>query len=233
MRSFNLNPKLWAALAFVLLAGTGAAWGLFFDFDSDAAAPRSVALPPAEPSAGAEPLMWPAPQFSLPDQDAGAVSTQSLRGKVCIVDFIFTSCASTCPKMTAQRAELLKQIDDPRVTFLSISVDPARDDQTIRKKYAADHGMDETRWRFVSPPDRAAALKIAQGMKIAGSDGHSHGGGAGAGDSTPVLHSERFVLLDAHGRIRGNYSMLDADSMQRLVRDALACAADIMATPAR
>ena len=227
MRSSNL--KLWVALAFVLLAGTGAAWGLFFDSD---AAPRQVALPPAEPRAGAEPLVWPVPQFSFPDQDAAAVSTESLRGKVCIVDFIFTNCASTCPKMTAQRAELLKQIDDPRVTFLSISVDPARDDRTTRKKYAAEHGMDETRWRFVSPPDRAAALKIAQGMKIAGSDGHSHGG-AGAGDATPVLHSERFVLLDAHGRIRGNYSMLDADSMQRLVRDALACAADIKATPVR
>jgi protein SCO1/2 len=62
---------------------------------------------------------------------------------VTIVDFIFTNCANTCPKMTAKRTELQKLIADPRVTFLSISVDPARDDRATRKTYAKANGIDE------------------------------------------------------------------------------------------
>src|SRR5690242_16934064 len=97
--------------------------------------PTGVALPAAAPRAGAKPVMWPAPQFSLPDQDDATVSTADLRGRVWIVDFIFTRCGNTCPKMTARREQLLKQIADPRVMFLSISVDPEGDDRATRKSY--------------------------------------------------------------------------------------------------
>src|SRR4051794_19178318 len=67
------------------------------------AAPVQVGLRSADPRAGTLPLSFPAPAFDLPDQDDNAVTTQSLHGKVTIVDFIFTHCANTCPKMTAER----------------------------------------------------------------------------------------------------------------------------------
>jgi protein SCO1/2 len=175
--------------------------------------PSGVTLPAAAPRAGAAPAMWPAPQFAFPDQDDSSISTQSLRGRVWIADFIFTSCANTCPKMTARRAELQKQITDPRVMFLSFSVDPERDDRSTRKSYAAANGLDESRWRFVQPPDKAAAWKLAQSMKIAAVK-HDHG-------DSPILHSDRFILIDSNARIRGTYALADEAAMQRLVSDAL------------
>jgi protein SCO1/2 len=174
-----------------------------------------VALRSAAPRAGALPLMTPTPQFSFPDQDDAAVTTQSLRGKVWIADFIFTQCGNTCPKMTARRVELQKQITDPRVMFLSFSVDPAHDDRATRKTYAAKNGVNEARWRFVCPPDRDSALKIAQSMKIAA---------VGHAQDAPILHSDRFVLIDADARVRGTYAMEDEQAMQRLTADALALA---------
>jgi protein SCO1/2 len=174
-------------------------------------APPAVLLPSAAPTAGALPMMWPAPAFELPDQDGKTISAESLRGKVYVVDFIFTHCAGVCPRMTERRVELQKRITDPRVTFLSFSVDPERDDAETRKKYAKAHHVDESRWHFVSPPDRAAAMKLAEGMKIYGKP-REH--------DNPILHADRFMLVDAAGRVRGMYHLDDENAMGRLVNDA-------------
>jgi protein SCO1/2 len=192
----------------LLMAGAALAW-LYFSSSPDS----HVALPSAAPRAGALPVMWAAPQFSFPDQDDATVTTQSLRGKVWIVDFIFTHCGNTCPRMTAERAKLLKEIADPRVMFLSISVDPEHDDRATRKNYAAEKQMNESRWKFVSPPDRATTLKIAQQMRVAAMTS------AKPGDE-PILHSDRFVLLDSSARVRGLYPLNDEGALRRLVGDA-------------
>ena len=42
----------------------------------------------------------------------------------------------------------------------------------------------------------------------------------------PILHSDRFVLLDAKSRIRGIYPLDDEPAMQRLANDATALAKD-------
>ena len=201
-----------AAVTIAVMLATAAGYALW----ARPGEPEQVGLRSADPRAGALPLSFPAPQFELPDQDGGTVSAASLRGKVTIVDFIFTSCANTCPKVTAKRSELQKLITDPRVTFLSISVDPQRDDQATRKRYAADHHIDETRWRFLSPPDNDAAMQLAREMKLAGpAASHGHG-------ESPILHSDRFVLIDPQGKVRGAYPITDSAAMQRLIRDATA-----------
>ena len=42
------------------------------------------------------------PDVSLIDQHGAAVSLASLKGKPVLIDFIYTSCASTCPLLTAK-----------------------------------------------------------------------------------------------------------------------------------
>jgi protein SCO1/2 len=214
MRSFS-RQHLAVVMAMVALAAAATAYALW-----PAEPAGHIGLRAADPRAGALPIAFPAPQFAFPDQDDATFDTDNLRGRVTIVDFIFTSCANTCPKMTAKRGELQKLIADPRVTFLSISVDPTRDDRATRKSYAAANKIDESRWRFVSPPDRDAALKVAQQMKIAAAGPHSHG-------ESPILHSDRFVLIDAAARIRGAYAITDESAMARLIRDATGLAGEI------
>jgi protein SCO1/2 len=217
MRSFS-RRHLALLIAFVALGAAATAYALW-----PAEPAGQIGLRAADPRAGALPVAFAAPQFAFPDQDDATVATDSLRGRVTIVDFIFTSCANTCPKMTAKRGELQRLIANPRVTFLSISVDPARDDRATRKRYAAANAIDEARWRFVSPPDREAALRVAQQMKIAAAGPHSHG-------ASPILHSDRFVLIDAQARVRGAYAITDGTAMARLVRDANGLAGELAAT---
>jgi protein SCO1/2 len=212
-------------IALVVIVASLATVAVAYALWRDSPRPQQVGLRPAEPRAGALPVSYAAPQFEFPDQDDGAVNTASLRGRVTIVDFIFTHCANTCPKVTAERTQLQKRITDPRVTFLSISVDPERDDKSTRKSYAKANGIDEARWRFVSPPDREAAIKFAQQMKIAANVGHDA--------DSPILHSERFLLIDGTARVRGAYSITDIGAMDRLVHDATTLANDLPAAAAK
>ena len=202
------HRRLW--LAAIPVVALCALLGAKLFGDGDAA--RGPVLRPADPSPGTTPVPYDAPAFALADQDGKPVSKAALRGKIWIADFIFTSCGNTCPKMSAKRGELQKRITDPRVTFVSFSVDPERDDTATRKTYAAKYDIDQARWHFVSPPDRAAAMKMAEAMRIAG---HSTAAGHEA-----ILHSDRFILIDAAGRVRDTYLMSDAASLDRLVADA-------------
>lgn len=190
----------------VMLIGVGVALLL-----ANRPQPASIALPSAQPRAGALPIMWPAPKFAFDDQNGARIDNETLRGRVWIVDFIFTSCGHVCPRMTARRVELQKELTDPRISFLSFSVDPERDTAQTRKAYAKQHGVDESRWHFVSPENRDAAMKLARAMKIAGKPREP---------DNPILHADRFLLIDATGKVRGIYHLDDAVAMARLAQEA-------------
>ena len=58
-----------------------------------------------------------------------------------------------------------------------------------------------------------------EGFKLAVLDGH-------AGDPEPILHSNRFVLVDAQREIRGYYDGFESASVDRLLADARRLARD-------
>ena len=70
----------------------------------------------------------PAPDFALTTQDGRRLSLSELRGKVVAVTFIYTSCADTCPLLTAKMAGLQARLGPDfgsKVFFVSITLDPA------------------------------------------------------------------------------------------------------------
>src|SRR5882672_4901892 len=73
--------------------------------------PRPAAHPghdsdTAEPQGVAE--LYPAPALTLTDQTGKPFATADLHGHPWIADFIFTTCGSVCPRMSAQMAQLQK-----------------------------------------------------------------------------------------------------------------------------
>jgi protein SCO1/2 len=65
------------------------------------------------------------------------------------VNFIFTSCTTICPVMTATMLQLQGQLaDDTRQPmYVSISIDPDFDSAAVMKSYAANYGAD---WTFLT-----------------------------------------------------------------------------------
>jgi protein SCO1/2 len=155
------------------------------------------------------------PQFSLTDQDGKSFTNESVAGKVWIANYIFTRCAGPCPTMTAEMASLAQKIDDPDVRFVSFSVDPEHDTPAVLKDYASRFGADHARWSFVTG-DKSQIFRLAErGMKIAA---------APANEDNAIIHSEKFVLVDREGWIRGYYDLRDPDAMKKLPDDVRALA---------
>ena len=99
------------------------------------------------------PKIGPAPEVSLTTQDGQRLSLKELRGKVVAVTFIYTSCADTCPLLTAKMAGLQAALGadfGPKVFFLSITVDPERDTPAVLQRYAQAHGANLAGWAFLT-----------------------------------------------------------------------------------
>src|SRR5262245_11053667 len=99
------------------------------------------------------PKIGPAPEFDLTTQDGQRLSLKELRGKVVVLTFIYTSCADTCPLLTAKLAGLQAALGadfGPKVFFLSITVDPERDTTAVLQRYAQVHGANLAGWAFLT-----------------------------------------------------------------------------------
>ena len=169
------------------------------------------------------PVIKAAPAFSFIDQDGQKVTLETLRGRPWIADFIFTTCAGPCPVMTAKMAKLQEALP-PGVRLISVTVDPANDTPAALKKYAKQFGADESRWRFLtvaSAGDADAVYAFARGMLVAALP---------ANEQNPIIHDERFILVDADANIRGYYHSGDAEKLAELKADAAELAATAPAT---
>jgi protein SCO1 len=98
------------------------------------------------------PKIGPAPDFTLTNQDGKRVSLNELRGQVTVVTFIFTSCSDTCPLLTAKLVGIQRRLgmDEPKVAFAAITVDPLNDTPPVLKKYAVAHSANLATFSFLT-----------------------------------------------------------------------------------
>jgi protein SCO1/2 len=144
----------------------------------------------------------------------------SLAGHVWIVNFIYTSCTTVCPKMTGRLAQLQRRLPREKaqnVRFVSLSVDPAHDTPATLAAFAA-HWPADPRWQLRAPPaDELTA--IARGFRVAV---------APSGIATdPILHSRLLTLVDGAGNVRAIYDGDDEQAWGWLATDAEALLAEL------
>jgi protein SCO1 len=156
------------------------------------------------------------PAFSLTDQAGAPVSNETLAGAPYIIDFIFTRCAGQCPIMTARMKGVEKWLGEDGqdgVRLVSVTVDPDHDTTAVMAAFARKFEADTSRWSFLTGT-RAAIYSLARdGFKL-GVDDQPASGTVSAEE--PIIHSNRFVLVDAKGAIRGYYTGLDPEDLDRL-----------------
>ena len=162
------------------------------------------------------PTIGPAPAFTLTAQDERRVSLADLRGKVVVLTFIYTTCADTCPLLTAKMATLQSRLGadfGPRVFFVSITVDPERDTPAVLKGYGVAHGARFDGWAFMTGTP-------AEIREVAKRYGIFHKKTA-RGD---VDHTFLTSVIDARGRLRVQYLGVRFDPTELLndVRSVLA-----------
>lgn len=168
-----------------------------------------VADPPADSTDAALSVLYPAPAFALVDQDGNPFTDAQLLGHPWIADFIFTTCASLCPTMSAHMADMQDQLPAD-VKLVSFSVDPAHDTPAALKAYGARYHAQPNRWIFLTG-DEKTQERVVRAMKLAFAPS--------VGD-IPIQHDEHFVLVDGQGKIRGFYDSFVPERMNELVHDA-------------
>lgn len=99
--------------------------------------------------------------FTLIDQDGNRFLSAHLRGRIVVLDFIYTTCADVCPLFTVNFAQLQRRLapEYKREVFLvSITTDPEIDSPKVLKAYGQRHGADFGSWAFLTGTE--AQLKV-------------------------------------------------------------------------
>jgi protein SCO1/2 len=160
------------------------------------------------------PVLGQVPAFHLVDQRGMPFTDASMRGHVGVVDFIFTRCPSSCPRLTARMADLQSRLSGPSdVRLVSFSVDPENDTPEVLSRYAADAHADPGRWSFVTGGANDVENAVVGGFKMSAAKIAK-----GAGDYE-VVHGEWFVLVDRKGNLRGYYPTGTDEEFATLLRD--------------
>lgn len=153
------------------------------------------------------------PAFSYLNQDSVMISSKSMKGKVWIADFFFTSCPTICPKMTSQmkRLSALTKDLEEYIQFISFSINPTHDQPSVLRKYIKTYGITSKNWYFFTgDEEQTHALGVNYFNVFANKDIESEGGYA---------HSPAFVLVDTEGYVRGVYVGTETNQVDLLHKD--------------
>ena len=157
------------------------------------------------------------PPFSLTAHTGKPITLDDLRGKVWVANFFFTTCRSICPIMQDNMKVVHEAFaGNPSLRIVSFTVDPENDTAAVLNEYARKKGAADGTWTFVTGEKRDIYALARKGFKLAADDAPEQI----AGTQHDFIHSEKFVLVDAQGRIRGYYSGLDIEQVLRLIGDA-------------
>jgi protein SCO1/2 len=152
------------------------------------------------------------PAFSFTDQNGKNISDKTVSGKIYVADFFFTRCGSICPKMMDNMSVVAKTfMHNDTVMILSHSVTPELDNVQVLKAYAEHKNIANPNWHLLTG-DKGQIYNIARrGYFADDAVGFNK-------DVSQFLHTENFILVDKHGRIRGVYNGTIMFEIENLIR---------------
>lgn len=156
------------------------------------------------------------PDFSFTNQDGATITQEYVSGKIYVTNFFFSRCRGICPKM-ATNMQLLQESykNDSDIVLLSHSVSPEADSVQVLKQYAKDNKVEYGKWNLLTG-DKSKIYQLAKREYFAGdSIGYYQTG-------NEFLHTENFILVDKHRRIRGVYNGTLLLEIDRIKNDIIA-----------
>ncbi len=152
------------------------------------------------------------PAFSLLNQDSVVVNNETVKGKIYVADFFFTSCPTICPVMKKEMIRVHEKFKgNNQVVILSHTIDPDFDTLAVLRDYANRLGADGKQWMFLWG-ERKQVYELAEKGYYA----------SAAVDSTEpggFIHSGGFILVDKQQRVRGIYDGTSTADVDKLMGD--------------
>lgn len=149
-----------------------------------------------------QPIDSDAPDFALEDAAGNPVEMADLRGKVVILNFIYTNCGDFCPLHTELLVALQAMINPTpmrdRVKFVTITTDPSRDTGAVLAEYSKAHGADLSNWLFLTtqqgqPEDTTRILAKGYGLEFTQTEDGEQ------------MHGVVTHIIDQDGRLKARF----------------------------
>lgn len=172
------------------------------------------------------PVYFQLPNYDFIDENGKNFGSKDLHGMVYVANFIFTSCPSTCPGLTAKMQVIQKRVRGlgQNIGLVSFSVDPENDTPKVLFEYARKHKANPYVWHFLTGEVELLEEVLINGFKVPLGEKTLKSGFKMQNQKMDdislidIAHSEKFVLVDSFGRIRGYYSS-EKDSINKMMID--------------
>ena len=154
--------------------------------------------------------------FRLTTQTGKTVTARDLCGGIHVASFIYTQCAAVCPLLVRQLSRLQEATQGMAdVRIVSYSVTPETDSPRALAAFGRDRGIDANKWWLLTG-DRAQIYQLARQSYFADDDRVQR---PDAIDE--FLHTEKVVLVDAGGHLRGIYNGTQPFQIDQLLGDIM------------
>lgn len=154
-------------------------------------------------------------EFAFTDQDGKTVTNEDVKGKIHVVEYFFTTCKGICPKMNENMSKVYRAFQGNKdVMILSHTVDPKKDTVAAMKAYSLRFEADPVQWKFLTGDKKELYDMARYSYLVTAADD------TGTVDiESDFIHTDRFVLVDKGGRVRGQYEGTNAGSVGQLIAD--------------
>jgi protein SCO1/2 len=150
--------------------------------------------------------------FSMINQFGDSIHENEFQECIYVADFFFTTCQSICPIMSNRMASAAEAFrENPRIKFLSITVNPEHDSVNVLFDYAKAHGAERGKWHFCTGPKPHLYELARKGFLLNAAEGD--------GGPNDFIHTQNFALVDPGQHIRGYYDGTDSLDVLRLIKD--------------
>lgn len=153
--------------------------------------------------------------FSFINQEGVITTKEAVAGKIYVVEYFFTTCKGICPKMNENMNEVYKAFrGNDHVKILSHTVDPKKDTVGAMKAYSQRFDADPKQWIFLTG-DKKELYDMARYSYLLTAVEDT----ATVDIAADFIHTDRFVLVDESGHIRGQYKGTDKGDVNQLIGD--------------
>jgi protein SCO1/2 len=168
------------------------------------------------------PKYFQLPDYELVNEFGKPFGSKNLRGKTYIASFIFTSCPTSCPRIMEKMQTVQKRVRGlgTSIALVSYTVDPENDTPKVLFKYARSLQTNPHVWSFLTGEEEQIRKLLVDDFKVPMGELEETSGNVDGEEVTvwDIAHSNKFVLVDSEGFVRGYYGIEKAD-LDRLMID--------------
>ena len=153
--------------------------------------------------------------FHFTTQDGLPFTDKDMLGKVCVVEYFFTTCKGICPKMNANMRTIFDLFkDEPNFLIVSHTCDPERDSAARLKVYADSMKINTRKWVLLTGR-KDSLYQIARSAYLLDDPKNNV-----EKIEDQFIHTQFFALVDKDGKVRGQvYDGLKQTELDRLKKD--------------